>query len=62
MKLFKSSNLTTPRERESKLVRKLAILNILLTLTIIFLIVVLFDLASYFENPPWVSGVFNVFK
>ncbi len=49
-------------ERESKLIKKLAILNFFLVLTIIFLIVVLFYLASYFENPPWSSGVFYISK
>jgi len=51
----------TDKEKDRKITR-LIIINILLILTIGFLIIVLFDLARYFENPPRSSGIFNIFK
>lgn len=50
--------ITSERERESKQVRRLVIVNLLLIITVAFLIKVVFDLAKSLENPPRQSGVF----
>ena len=49
-------------KKENRSITRLIIINILLILTIGFLIMVLFDLARYFENPPRSSGIFHIFK
>jgi len=49
-------------KKEKRFITRLIIVNILLILTVAFLIMVLFDLGRYFENPPRSSGIFNIFK
>ncbi|NCN95076.1 hypothetical protein GW951_01990 [Candidatus Wolfebacteria bacterium] len=49
-------------KKEKRFITRLIIVNILLILTIGFLIMVLFDLARYFENPPRSSGIFHISK
>jgi len=56
-----NSGKETDKEKDRKITR-LIIINILLILTIGFLIIVLFDLTRYFENPPRSSGIFHIIK
>jgi len=48
--------------KQRRLTKRLMITNILLILTIAFLIMVLLDLTRYFENPPSGTDFYDLFK